>query len=269
MSRARAVSVVSSSLSRRLVAGAVLGALSAFGLGGGGGVSGGAGFCADTGPNGPPGAEFCLPTDPAAWRFVSSASPEAPAPMRALAERTGIAWSAVWDLVLEVPYLAFPRGICRLGALEPSSASDAVASAAAAFLERHRDVFGVGPEGLTDLEVYPFDDGYHLTASQRHAGLPVRGAIFRLRVNGDGTAHVSDAVRILGYLFLGESEVGCPDALDANDDGAIDLTDPIRLLGHLFLGQPPLPEPFESCGPDPTPHDNMGCWESPCPPLSL
>ena len=94
-------------------------------------------------------------------------------------------------------------------------------------------------------------------------------AFLRGDANGDGTAHISDAVRILGYLFLGESEVGCPDALDANDDGAIDLTDPIRLLGHLFLGQPPLPEPFESCGPDPTPHDNMGCWESPCPPLSL
>lgn len=50
---------------------------------------------------------------------------------------------------------------------------------------------------------------------------------------------ISDAIQILGHLFLGAPpELPCHDAADANDDGKLDLTDAVYLLGYLFLGGP-------------------------------
>jgi hypothetical protein len=70
----------------------------------------------------------------------------------------------------------------------------------------------------------------------------------------DGALSLSDSVRILSALFLGEP-IECWDAADLDDDGAASITDPIRLLDHLFLGGSPPPAPFPDCGPDPTPDD--------------
>jgi hypothetical protein len=53
----------------------------------------------------------------------------------------------------------------------------------------------------------------------------------------DGLVLISDAIRILGFLFLGEAPLSCPDAGDWNDDGRLDITDPVGILGWLFLGE--------------------------------
>jgi hypothetical protein len=81
--------------------------------------------------------------------------------------------------------------------------------------------------------------------------------------NGDGTVNLSDAVSVLGYLFLGSKEPPCFDAADADDTGRVEITDAIFLLGALFLGQGKIPSPYPECGPDET-DDELSCKESVC-----
>jgi hypothetical protein len=79
--------------------------------------------------------------------------------------------------------------------------------------------------------------------------------------NDDGAVDLSDAVSILGYLFLGVQPVAgtfCEDSGDVNDDGALNVTDPIALLQHLFLGGPAPAAPFPEEGDDPT-SDSLRC----------
>ena len=57
--------------------------------------------------------------------------------------------------------------------------------------------------------------------------------------NIDSRLDISDAVTIIGYLFLGDPErLPCEDAADINDDSRIDLADPIFFLGFLCFGHP-------------------------------
>jgi hypothetical protein len=81
----------------------------------------------------------------------------------------------------------------------------------------------------------------------------------RGETNGDARVDISDAQRILNFLFLGGAEPTCFDAADVNDDGRLDLSDPTRLLGYLFLGDDPLPAPFPEAGVDPS-ADGLGCY---------
>lgn len=75
-----------------------------------------------------------------------------------------------------------------------------------------------------------------------------------LQLPGDGTQDghldISDAVWLLGYLFVGSVPyLPCGDGssghpsnrvlLDANGDAHIDLSDAVAVLAHLFLGGPP------------------------------
>ena len=91
------------------------------------------------------------------------------------------------------------------------------------------------------------------------------GALFR---RGDTDANASlditDAVRILGYLFLGAPALDCLEAADSDDSGEIELTDAVRILNHAFLGGEP-PEvpgpPPAPCGPDPAGSPDTGCDE--------
>jgi len=71
--------------------------------------------------------------------------------------------------------------------------------------------------------------------------------------NGDGGRDISDAIRIIGHLFLGDPPpVAYCDGVniaftngDCNGDGNIDLSDGIRMLSWLFGGLPP---PVEGVG---------------------
>jgi hypothetical protein len=71
-------------------------------------------------------------------------------------------------------------------------------------------------------------------------------------MNADGTLDISDAVSILGHLFLGNSPTlpcdggtasspgaGALKIVDVNADGKIDISDPVGILGFLFLGAKP------------------------------
>lgn len=84
------------------------------------------------------------------------------------------------------------------------------------------------------------------------------GTFVRGDANADGTIDLSDAMSILGYLFLGDAEPACLDALDADDSGRLNVTDAVRLLGFLFRGGPELPSPREECGADAT-GDSLEC----------
>jgi hypothetical protein len=68
---------------------------------------------------------------------------------------------------------------------------------------------------------------------------------------------LTDAVALLGRLFLGGATTGCDGSGDADDDGKLDLADPLRLLRHLFQGEA-APPPPEVCGQDPT-ADGLSC----------
>lgn len=86
--------------------------------------------------------------------------------------------------------------------------------------------------------------------------------------DADGSINLTDAIVVLGFLFLGTRMPECMDAADADDDAGdnLALTDAIVILSWLFQGGPAPPEPTpssgtyvaEDCGPDPTP-DGLGC----------
>ncbi len=78
--------------------------------------------------------------------------------------------------------------------------------------------------------------------------------------NRDQGVDLSDALAILGDLFLGVS-LSCQDSADSNDDGKVDISDAIFALQYLFIDsefEPPPPFPDE--GGDPT-DDRLGCAE--------
>ena len=82
-----------------------------------------------------------------------------------------------------------------------------------------------------------------------------RGGFRRGDHDGSGLSDITDALNLLGFLFLGTTGPICDDASDFDYSGALDITDALILLGHLFLGQPnglPSPGTGPDCGADPT-----------------
>ena len=69
--------------------------------------------------------------------------------------------------------------------------------------------------------------------------------------NNDGKQDISDAVFMLGHLFLGGPRWVCDEGSDTNDAGKTDISDAVFLLGHLFLGGATPPAPYPDCGVDP------------------
>jgi hypothetical protein len=92
------------------------------------------------------------------------------------------------------------------------------------------------------------------------------GAAFvRGDANASGGADISDAVTILGFLFLGSpASLDCAAAGDIDGLGAINISDAIQLLQFLFLGGLAPAAPFPDCGPRP-PGEALGCASfAPC-----
>jgi len=86
----------------------------------------------------------------------------------------------------------------------------------------------------------------------------VREVFVRGDSDGNGQVNISDAVVLLGYLFLGEAPVTCLDAADANDSGTINVADAAYSLNFLFRGGMIPPPPFPTPGLDPS-KDSLGC----------
>jgi hypothetical protein len=83
---------------------------------------------------------------------------------------------------------------------------------------------------------------------------PTNGTVYhRGDSDNNGQLQLTDAVRILGYLFLGGVAPTCLDAADTDGNNQLQLTDAVRILGFLFLGQVPPVSPGPppgACGPD-------------------
>lgn len=87
--------------------------------------------------------------------------------------------------------------------------------------------------------------------------------IFRGDCNPDLTMNITDAVKVLNYLFIGGAEPPCLAACDADASGLLNITDGVYILGFLFLGGPAPPEPGPQCGLDPNP-SQIGCAQTNC-----
>ena len=91
------------------------------------------------------------------------------------------------------------------------------------------------------------------------SALPQNPGFVRGRVAGNANLGITDALVILGYLFLDAAAPNCLSAADANDDGRINIADPVATLRMLFFDDTPsLPLPGDDVGPDPT-ADALGC----------
>jgi outer membrane protein assembly factor BamB len=78
--------------------------------------------------------------------------------------------------------------------------------------------------------------------------------------NGDDFVDVSDAVTIIRNLFVGAALLVCEDHGDVDDNGVIEVTDAIRLLDYLYRGGRSPAAPFPDRGPDPT-NDGFDCGD--------
>src|SRR5215510_8616182 len=76
---------------------------------------------------------------------------------------------------------------------------------------------------------------------------PLRATDFiRGDANGDGVISISDAHFINAFLFVGGPTPECGNSADTDDNNYVQLTDAVRILGYTFLGQKPPVAPFPS-----------------------
>jgi len=79
----------------------------------------------------------------------------------------------------------------------------------------------------------------------------------------DTDIQITDAIFVLGFLFLGKpSATTCAKAFDADDNAFIEITDAVWLLRYAFSGGDAPPAPFLACGSDPT-NDALPCADYP------
>ena len=85
--------------------------------------------------------------------------------------------------------------------------------------------------------------------------------------NDDLGIDITDALTVLRYLFIGDTDLACMDAGDADDSGTVDFNDGLHILRYLFIGGSPIPAPgTESCGDDPTEDSLESCSSTSCAP---
>jgi hypothetical protein len=103
-----------------------------------------------------------------------------------------------------------------------------------------------------------------LGAARRCAPVTILDSPRLLRgdADGDGGLSLTDAVRVLEFLFLSR-ELECADAADSNDDGTVSLSDCVLVLRVLFQGAAP---PWTSCSSDRTEDALPDCEGSTCRP---
>jgi beta-glucanase (GH16 family) len=99
-------------------------------------------------------------------------------------------------------------------------------------------------------------------AADRGGPSPCGPNIIRGDCNDDDDVNLSDALCILGWLFLGGAAPGCAAVMNANGDPGVDVSDPIFLLEYLFLGGAPPAAPFPGCGPALPSDAEHGCGAS-------
>jgi len=92
---------------------------------------------------------------------------------------------------------------------------------------------------------------------------PIGLVFFRGDCSPDLKLSITDAVRVLNYLFISPAEPPCLAACDSDASGSLNITDGVYLLSFLFLGGPPPPAPGPQCGTDPN-TSQLGCAQTNC-----
>jgi parallel beta-helix repeat protein len=104
---------------------------------------------------------------------------------------------------------------------------------------------------VTDLDGHarPCGNGVDIGAYES-GDCNVRSVAFRRGdADASGSTDVTDAIVILGFLYLGDpGELPCRRSADTDENAEIEITDAISLLEWLFLGGPPPGVPVEACG---------------------
>ena len=115
---------------------------------------------------------------------------------------------------------------------------------------------GIGPSALDCFYTVDGETRIPVLAAGRLRVLPPGDPPPRLFLRADtdqgGAVDLSDVIRFLQIIYLGEPFVACRDAYDMDDTGILDLSDAIFAIDFLFLGGPMLPLPFPAPGLDPT-----------------
>jgi hypothetical protein len=94
-------------------------------------------------------------------------------------------------------------------------------------------VDGLNEAGLpVTVEVEPLLLGVGVLLIQREP-------TYRGDANFDYKVDVSDAITILGEVFLGAGSIYCRPAADFNRDGRVNISDPIAILQYLFRSGDP------------------------------
>ncbi len=88
---------------------------------------------------------------------------------------------------------------------------------------------------------------------------PYPSAFLRGDTDGNGKVDITDAVRMLNYLFTGGATPACLDAADVSDSGKVDISAAVSILNFLFLGGAAPAVPFPTPGLDPTPDTFKDC----------
>ncbi len=125
-------------------------------------------------------------------------------------------------------------------------------------------------QGVNDYRLIAVACGTECSgADQLTCSVTVGGAVEAFRrgdTDDSGAVNLTDAVKLLSYLFRGEAAPACPDAADMDDDSSLKLTDAVYLLTALFRGGAAPPAPgIEACGPDPTADELEPCVYTHCP----
>jgi opacity protein-like surface antigen len=116
-----------------------------------------------------------------------------------------------------------------------------------------KDGLNVGSEpagGWVNILSYKGDAPTHPTLAAGTITLNpvVTGSLFqRGDANADGKVDLSDAVSVLGWLFLGGADPKCEESCNADSSDKVDLTDAVFILSFLFLGGKDPAAPFPKC----------------------
>jgi plastocyanin len=173
---------------------------------------------------------------------------------------------AVVDDVFNPEELFIFQGDSVLWEHEPNEGFHTVTSGVSSIPEENPGaLFDEESSDLNSIFVYRFTEADSFPYFCRpHEAMGMKGVIHvektfvRGDSSGEGVVDISDAVAILGFLFLGGTIRPCADALDANDDGIVNIGDPVFILNFLFTGGVTIPKPYPRPGADRS-EDGLHC----------